>query len=310
MSLIVPLAQRATVRLVGSDATAIVHNLATIDGSGYCNFLSPQGRVLFDVFVAPTPDGVLLEVDRSIMDKFRKHVNMYKLRKDARLVDEEEFPHVVHVTGQIPDTAVGITLEDSRIPGAWRVYCANLDWSDRPLNGPERYQTRRYLRGVGEGVDELQYGKSFSLENNLDRQGGVSFDKGCYLGQELVARTHSTGVVRKRLMPVLVGPEPPERFRNGSATEQGTVEMLLSLGDTVLPGSSSGGGQALQVAPDTPLVNSKGKSGGRIIRASTQFPSLALAMVRLQHAGVEGMPLFLQSESGDERIPCWPLQCS
>lgn len=64
------------------------------------------------------------------------------------------------------------------------------------------YKRLRYHMGVGEGVNDLPPGECFPLEANCDYLHGVSFHKGCYIGQELTARTHHTGVVRKRLMPI------------------------------------------------------------------------------------------------------------
>lgn len=66
----------------------------------------------------------------------------------------------------------------------------------------QNYKTLRYHLGVGEGLDDLPYGECFPLESNCDYLHGVSFHKGCYIGQELTARTHHTGVIRKRLMPL------------------------------------------------------------------------------------------------------------
>lgn len=67
----------------------------------------------------------------------------------------------------------------------------------------KKYKWFRYRLGVGEGVQELPPGNCFPLEANCDYLHGVSFHKGCYIGQELTARTHHTGVVRKRLMPLI-----------------------------------------------------------------------------------------------------------
>nr|CAD7577836.1 unnamed protein product [Timema californicum] len=66
-----------------------------------------------------------------------------------------------------------------------------------------QYKILRYKLGVGEGVIEIPTGNCFPLEANCDYLHGVSFHKGCYIGQELTARTHHTGVVRKRLMPLI-----------------------------------------------------------------------------------------------------------
>ncbi|KAG8245738.1 Iron-sulfur clusters incorporation protein [Homalodisca vitripennis] len=74
-------------------------------------------------------------------------------------------------------------------------------------SSPYSYRMFRYRLGVGEGTEELPIGKCFPLEVNCDYLHGVSFHKGCYIGQELTARTHHTGVVRKRLMPLLLESE-------------------------------------------------------------------------------------------------------
>ncbi len=98
---------------------------------------------------------------------------------------------------------------DPRLPElGWRIFGPS-DWTPTISNNTgkivqedeERYKDLRYTLGVGEGVVEIPFGKSFPLEVNGDFLHGISFHKGCYLGQELTARTHHTGVVRKRLMP-------------------------------------------------------------------------------------------------------------
>ncbi|TVY86912.1 putative transferase, mitochondrial [Lachnellula willkommii] len=66
------------------------------------------------------------------------------------------------------------------------------------------YRVRRYLRGVPEGQGELVYASALPQESNLDLMGGVDFRKGCYVGQELTIRTRHTGVVRKRILPIML----------------------------------------------------------------------------------------------------------
>lgn len=74
------------------------------------------------------------------------------------------------------------------------------------------YRAFRYKLGIAEGLDDLPAGKSFPLEINCDYLHGVSFHKGCYIGQELTARTYHTGVVRKRLMPLVFDKDPKKLF--------------------------------------------------------------------------------------------------
>ncbi len=74
---------------------------------------------------------------------------------------------------------------------------------DDPLPlSPDGYHRHRLALGVAEGTDEVPLGACFPLEYNLDYLNGVSFSKGCYLGQELTARSFHTGVIRKRVMPI------------------------------------------------------------------------------------------------------------
>ncbi|KAK9300585.1 hypothetical protein QLX08_006742 [Tetragonisca angustula] len=82
----------------------------------------------------------------------------------------------------------------------------NLDVVDSTNN--LNYKAFRYKLGVPEGIEDLPPGKALPLEVNCDYLHGVSFHKGCYIGQELTARTYHTGVVRKRLMPLLFNEIP------------------------------------------------------------------------------------------------------
>ncbi|XP_011500948.1 PREDICTED: putative transferase CAF17 homolog, mitochondrial isoform X2 [Ceratosolen solmsi marchali] len=105
----------------------------------------------------------------------------------------------------------------------------------------------RYKLGIGEGVQDLLFGVSFPLEINCDYLHGLSFHKGCYIGQELTARTHHTGVIRKRLMPLIFNNINGKNFEydekiindNGNIVGKirgyvGTVGLgLMRIGETI-----------------------------------------------------------------------------
>lgn len=92
------------------------------------------------------------------------------------------------------------------------------------------YKMFRYSLGIGEGIEELPQGKCFPLEVNCDYLHGVSFHKGCYIGQELTARTHHTGVVRKRLMPLLLDYEISHDIHMDAPIEDAEGKKTTSVG--------------------------------------------------------------------------------
>lgn len=116
---------------------------------------------------------------------------------------------MVYEDPRLPDLGIRI-LAESTIERQKIIRHLNLDalHSTSDFN----YKSFRYKLGVPEGVEDLPPGKPLPLEVNCDYLHGVSFHKGCYIGQELTARTHHTGVVRKRLMPLLFSEVPNKSF--------------------------------------------------------------------------------------------------
>jgi folate-binding protein YgfZ len=97
--------------------------------------------------------------------------------------------------------------EDNRAPGMGKrliLLGGEKPEEDLPETTQESYRVRRYLKGVPEGQDELIREIALPQESNIDFMGGIDYRKGCYVGQELTIRTHHTGVVRKRILPVMI----------------------------------------------------------------------------------------------------------
>ncbi|ODN02145.1 putative transferase CAF17, mitochondrial [Orchesella cincta] len=181
-----------------------------------------------------------VECDSSVKSNLIKHLKTFKLRKKVDIVDVEEetgkeidlwvvFDHghtittkelvkeeccgpVIHQTSKRPELPISVdsslrSFGDPRLNElGWRVLVPrnkahSFPPDDITVSGEESYTRLRYALGVAEGVKELPSGSCFPLESNGDYLHGISFQKGCYIGQELTARTHHTGVVRKRIMP-------------------------------------------------------------------------------------------------------------
>lgn len=207
----------------------------------YSLMLNVQGRVLYDtiIYKMGNTNGVLLEYDKEAKCEVENHLKMYKLRKkvDIASMDDESttwaiFPNPEQVefgegnqevsTASTTEFLQASTqylklfsdLKDNVLYAALDPRLSNLGFRVAFRQGVEPdeliqvkrsnglFCSLRYKLGIGEGLEELPPGQCFPLECNADYLHGVSFHKGCYLGQELTARTHHTGVVRKRLMPL------------------------------------------------------------------------------------------------------------
>ena len=198
------------------------------------------------------------------------------------------------------EAAEAVRYPDLRAPGlGQRILLPSPAGSSRPLSarlGVEegsvlasmaQYTLRRYLHGVAEGQVELQRETALVQESGLDYMGGVDFRKGCYVGQELVIRTQHTGVVRKRVVPVVV-------YEGREGEEQGRVPEKLEY--------SEEDGRAFEgvlgkVRVGDDIVRGEGK-GRRVARWMGGVGNVGLALWRLEN--VEGEFRFKVAE-GEEQ---------
>ncbi|XP_029444177.1 putative transferase CAF17, mitochondrial isoform X2 [Rhinatrema bivittatum] len=170
------------------------------------------------------PD-ILLECDLSILDPLQKHLNVYKIRRKVSIAPCLHLSLWAVLPWEQPEDATGafmscpagaliLTPDPRAVAMGWRMV-TNKDKNplevvaDSRLGDDKDYHRHRYQQGIPEGVKDLPPGVALPLESNLAFMNGICFIKGCYLGQELTARTHHTGVIRKRLVPVQVSPVTP-----------------------------------------------------------------------------------------------------
>ncbi|XP_001083460.1 iron-sulfur cluster assembly factor IBA57, mitochondrial isoform X1 [Macaca mulatta] len=215
--------------------------------AGYAHFLNVQGRTLYDVILyglqehSEEVSGFLLECDSSVQGALQKHLALYRIRRKVTVEPHPEL-RVWAVLPSSPEAYGNAPLQESagaaailiRDPRTARMGWRLLTQDEGPalvsggrLGDLWDYHQHRYLQGVPEGVRDLPPGVALPLESNLAFMNGVSFTKGCYIGQELTARTHHMGVIRKRLFPVrFLDPLPASGITPGAT-------VLTASGQTV-----------------------------------------------------------------------------
>lgn len=234
------LEDRSVVAVTGADARAFLDNMITnvmpelseCDGERavFAGLLTPQGKILFEFFVVATPEGYLLDTLHNKAADLAKRLSMYKLRAKVDIRDTSADWDVWAVTAEHdtafrpsptsePKRGIGfgsiagaLNYPDRRDPsgGEWRWLCPKIarDEIDSKLSKAGRLGNRidfdgcRITNCIPEGSRDYPLGDTFPHEANWDRMSGVSFTKGCYVGQEVVARMQNKAVLRKRIVRI------------------------------------------------------------------------------------------------------------
>ena len=229
------LTDRAIIALEGGEAREFLQGLITSDvgqlapGRGlYAALLTPQGKILFDFLVAEGDGAVLLDCAADHAEGLLKRLTMYRLRAKIGLALRAQLSVYVGLSGRPAERA--ITFPDPRLAALGpRSIGAVAEMPDF-LEGPAIYHAERVALGVPEGRD-FGSDKIFALDADLDELHGVSFDKGCYVGQELTARMKHRGTARKRILGLKAEnplPAPGTRVMSG-ATEIGEILSIYGL---------------------------------------------------------------------------------
>lgn len=222
------LSGRALITLDGPDAADFLHNLIPapvlpLEESASClatAFLNAKGRILNDAFVyKPSKENAqrwLLEVDANSVTTVFKHLKKHKLRSKFKLqqlsADEAQIVYLWPRSAGFDNEQVEV-YQDPRPKMGRRALVVGQDapgtlksmldaHTAKEEYHWEDYMIHRTLNGHAEGPVEIPPEHALPQESNFDFYGGIDFQKGCYLGQELTIRTHHTGIVRKRILPV------------------------------------------------------------------------------------------------------------
>jgi len=222
------LADRAVVEVTGEDRVAFLQGLVSNDiaqaapgRAVWAALLTPQGKWLADFFVLADGERLLLDVEAAQAPMLVQRLSRYRLRSKVALRATDM---ATHAAWDGAWDGGGIAAPDPRLPEAgWRVL------ADTPLPASataEDWDAHRMGLGLPDGGRDMEAEKSVLLEAGFDELNGVSWSKGCYMGQELTARTKYRGLIKRRLVPVTVEGPLPERgtpILNGDGREVGTM---------------------------------------------------------------------------------------
>jgi tRNA-modifying protein YgfZ len=206
------LPDRGVIAIKGVEARSWLDNLVSNDlgelsalatkPAVFAGLLSPQGKILFEFLVISADDGVLLETSLASVTALIKRLTLYKLRAQVALSDVSGEIMVVWAEGAKPAMKDMLLFEDPRVPSGllWRGVVPRTAAQAVLMAGD--YAAARVRIGLAQAPEDYALGDTFPHEANYDLCDGVSFSKGCYVGQEVVSRMQNKSVVRKRVVRV------------------------------------------------------------------------------------------------------------
>ena len=292
--LYVPLDNRGIVSVDGPEALPFLQGLISNDiervseARGiYAALLTPQGKFLHDFFVLRNGEGYLLDCEGPRVGDLGGRLVAYRLRSDVQLADATEDFRVVALFGgrgadgafDLPPSegsaapcGAGTIMRDPRNAalGLRAVLPRDADLTFLEQAGFAKghvtdYERHRIAHGAPDGSRDMEVGRATLMECGFEALNGVDFEKGCYVGQELTARTKHRGLVRRQLAPVaLDGPLPPtgtpimagERevgeIRSGLDDAALAVLRLERIAAAAEAGTPLTAGEARVIPPDLP----------------------------------------------------------
>ncbi len=255
--LFTPLNHRSILRIEGLDSIKFLQGLITNDAKKispdktiYSFFLTPQGKYIADLFISQRDDYYYLDIPSEALAYLKKKMAMYRLRADVTLEDVSGDYEIVAAAGhvewegqQAADDSIGQTYKfckgvfyaDPRKEGmGWRAVIERSNHYQAfqakgfSQGSPETYHHRRITHTLPEGGIDLTMEQCFPLQMNGDLLHAIDYQKGCYVGQEVTARTHHRGKQRKAVFTVTSNTATWPDFGTAITFDEKPIGSLLS----------------------------------------------------------------------------------
>ncbi len=218
----------------------------------YAGLLTPQGKYLFDFFISQLGDKLLIECEKNRINDLMKRFRIYKLRANADLLDETQNYSVIALWGDGIGKAMefskmnqgsakeklgGVQMLDPRLKAAGARAILPVDSIESEIKvigaglaSLSDYDLHRLKLGLPNSSCDLAIGKAILIESGFDELNGIDWNKGCYMGQELTARTKYRGLVKKRLVSVTIEGAAPNPGTSIMVGDKNVGEMRSSNG--------------------------------------------------------------------------------
>ena len=222
------LSDRGIIKVSGEPARGFLNGLLTSDigqvapgAARYAALLTPQGKIIADFIVteaaAEDGGGFFLDCPRALIRTLLDRLSLYKLRAKIAIEDFSEGLGILAVWDGQGTTDNGLAYPDPRLPalGLRVIMPAHLAGDvakelGATLVGENAYEAHRVALGVPRGGLDFIYNDAFPHDADMDQLGGVDFNKGCYVGQEVVSRVEHRGTARTRVVPVRYDQHAPD----------------------------------------------------------------------------------------------------
>jgi folate-binding protein YgfZ len=210
---------RAVLRITGGDARKFLENIITNDVDSlepdqarFAALLTPQGKIIADFFVAGVAEddggGFLLEAPKALIEEIVKKLGLYKLRA-AVVIEQRADLAVAAILDGKASSELGIVYDDPRHADLGQRLVlpaenarADLESAGFAIADAEAYHDKRIALGIPEGGKDFVYSDAYPHETDMDQLNGVDFNKGCFIGQEVVSRMERKTTPRTRIVPV------------------------------------------------------------------------------------------------------------
>ncbi|WP_375706667.1 YgfZ/GcvT domain-containing protein [Bartonella sp. AA126HLJHH] len=203
------LKNRGLIQITGEEATDFLQSLITTDVKKISPqelfpgaLLSPQGKVLADFLIGKKEDGYLIDIRMPLADTLHKRLLLYKLRKKVEITQPFQELVTVFLNNESDALNFDSSFVDKRFPQQEKIIRI---YGKKPFLTSEYHDTWNQLRiryAIAESAQDYEIGKVFPHDINYDQINGLAFNKGCYIGQEIVSRMHHRRAVRRRIFIV------------------------------------------------------------------------------------------------------------